>query len=96
MDEDKNEFGETMSDNDFDNLVERIRKLSDRQIDELWYSCKYIYSDKESKFQAITQEYLNKIRKSFESAKIVVGWFWDETKIKDIMKNLEKVEKSNN
>jgi hypothetical protein len=100
MGDDKNEFGETISDKDFDDLVKRIRKLSDKQIDELWYLCGYIYSEdsypyREKNFKAITQEYLDKIRMDFESAKIVVGWLWDETKTEEIMRNLEKVEREN-
>jgi hypothetical protein len=94
MKENQNEFGEEISDKELTNWANRIRKLSDEKIDELWYLCGYIYTEKEEKFKAMSQEFLNRIRESLDSAKLVVGNLWVETKTEDIRKNLSIVENS--
>lgn len=94
MKENQNEFGEEISDEELTDWANRIRKLSDEKIDELWFLCGYIYTEREEKFKAMAQEYLDRIRESLDSAKLVVGNLWDETKIEDIRKNLSVVENS--
>ena len=42
MKENKNEFGEEISDEEFIDFVRRVRKLSDKKIDEFWNLCGYI------------------------------------------------------
>ena len=94
MKENQNEFREEISDEELTDLANRIRKLSDEKIDELWHLCEYIYTEREEKFKAIAKEYIDRIRESLDSAKIVVGNLWDETKTEDIRKNLSIVENS--
>ncbi len=94
MKENQNEFGEEISDEELTDWAKRIQKLSDEKIDELWYLCGYIYSKREEKFKAMAQEYIDRIRESLDSAKNVVGNLWDETKTKDIRKNLSIAENS--
>ena len=94
MKENQNEFGEEISDKELTDWAKRIQKLSDEKIDEFWYLCGYIYSEREEKYKAIAQEYIDRIREGLDSAKIVVGNLWDETKTKDIRKNLSIVENS--
>ena len=94
MKENQNEFGEEIAEEELTDWTERIRKLSDEKIDELWYLCGYIYTEREEKFKAMSQEYIDRIRESLDSAKLVVGWLWDETKTEEIRKNLSIVENS--
>jgi len=94
MQEDQNEFGEEISDKELTDLTKRVQKLSDDKIDQLWYLCGYIYSEREDKFKAMAQEYIDRMRKSLDSAKGVVGLLWDETKTQEIRKNLLIVENS--
>tara|TARA_Y100000310_G_scaffold94667_1_gene92418 strand:- start:30 stop:314 length:285 start_codon:yes stop_codon:yes gene_type:complete len=94
MKENQNEFGEEISDEELTDWANRIRKLSDEKIDELWHLCEYIYTEREEKFKAMAQEYIDRIRESLDSAKNVVGNLWDETKTEDIKKNLLMVENS--
>ena len=88
----KNEFGESLSDEELRDLCVRIRKLSDSQIDELWFLCEFIYSYRDEGFKAINKEYLERIRNHIESAKQVVIYLWDETRTADIRKNLKIIE----
>ncbi len=94
MKENQNEFGEEISDEELKDWAKRIQKLSDEKIDELWYLCGYIYSEREEKYKAMAQEYIDRIRESLDSAKNVVGNLWDEVKTEDIRKNLSIVENS--
>jgi len=99
MKENKNEFGEEISDEEFIDFVRRVRKLSDKKIDEFWNLCGYIYAKdnyphREEKFKAMAQQYIDKIRENLDSAKIVVGNLWSETKTEEIKKNLSIVENS--
>ena len=70
----------------------RIKKLSDKKIDELWYLCGFIISEREENFKAIGQMNINRIRGSLDSAKKVVGNLLSETKLEEFKKNLSKVE----
>lgn len=94
MKENQNEFGEEISEEELTDWAERIRKFSDEKIDELWHLCGYVYAEREEKFKAMSQEYIDKIRESLDSAKNVVGNLWDECKTEDIRKNLSIVENS--
>jgi len=94
MEEAKNEFGEVISDEMFEKISERVRALSDDQIDRLWFLCEYVYSEREQYFKAINKEKLDLIRKDQASTKLGVSLLWDETKTEEILNNLSKVENS--
>jgi len=89
----ENEFREKLAEKELTNFSKIIRELSDEKIDKLWYLCSFIISDREEKFKAITQEYIDKIRKNLASAKEVVWSLIAETPVKEFTKNLSKVEK---
>ena len=63
----ENEFREKLAEKELTNFSKIIRELSDEKIDKLWYLCSFIISDREEKFKAITQEYIDKIKKSLSS-----------------------------
>ena len=90
----QNEFGEEISDGELTDWANRVRKISDKKIDTLWYLCDYIYSEREDKSRAISQKYIDRIRESLDSARNVVGSLWDECRTEDIKKNLSIVENS--
>lgn len=89
-----NEFGEKISEKELKELSQRIRRLSDEEIDELWHSCEFIYTYREEKFKAITQEYINKIKESLESAEDIVWNLVAESHIDNVKQNLSKIEDS--
>lgn len=94
MQKNQNEYGEEISDKELTDWAKRIRKFSDEQIDELWYLCGYVQTEREEKFKAISQEYIDRIRESLDSAKLVIGWLWDETKTEEIKKSLSIIKRS--
>ena len=84
----KNEFGEEIYEVDLIEYTKRIRRLPDNKIDELWFKCGFNISDNGSSFKAIRKSEINKIRKSFDSAKEVVKKLLMETKINEFRKTI--------
>lgn len=89
----ENELREEISENELIEFSERVRKLSDEKIDELWRLCGFIISGREEKYKAIRQTDIDRIRESRDSAKKVVWNLIAETSRKDFKKNLARVEK---
>ena len=87
-----NEFGEEISEEELTNFAERARKLSDEKIDELWHLCQFISAEREEKFKAVAQYYIDRIRESLDSAKEMVWSLIAETPMEEFKKNLSKVE----
>lgn len=88
----KNEFGEETSENFLRSITKRIRSLSNDQIDEFWFNCGFIISDRENNRRALRDSDLEKIRKSFDLAKNVVWSLLAETSLHKVLDELEKLE----
>lgn len=87
----KNEFGETFEEEEIKEITQRILKLSDKLIDELFYRCGFIYEP--HKFKALNEDNIEEIRndeKEIEFSLLI------ETHKKDVLKNLEDLEKEAN
>lgn len=89
-----NEYGERIGEKELKEFAESVRKLSPERIDELWLLCEFIYADREKENKAISNEYIEQIKESLESAKEVVDYLLAETPVELFRKNLEKVEKT--
>lgn len=96
-----NEFDEDISEEQIKSISERILKLSDKKIDELWYRCGFIYDrpkpaiiyeDKNKDLKALYDDALDDIKKWKEESEILET-FLTETSIKEVLKNLEEIEK---
>lgn len=96
-----NEFDEEISEEQIKEIAERILKLSDKQIDELWFRTGFVYQrpksiyypDKNKDFKAIFDEQIEELRKEGEKSETL--WtFLSESPIKEVLKNLEDVEKT--
>lgn len=91
----ENDFGEDISDEKVSEIIERILKLSDNLIDELFYRCHLIYHVKrKSKFKALNDELLDEIKEE-EHGNTTLITLLTETHIKDILTNLKKIEEEN-
>jgi hypothetical protein len=90
-----NEFGETISEEEVIELAKRVRKLPSNLIDQLWYLCHFIISDREPEYKAIRQIDVKNIKKSPEAAKTVLKDFLFEVRIDDVRINLTKLEAQN-
>ena len=96
-----NEFGEEISEDEEKKIAERIASLPDALIDELFYRCGLIYAkpkeaiiypDKNKDFKAIYDELLEELHKLKEGSQAIYTLL-AETPIKDVLKNLEDIEK---
>ncbi len=89
----ENEFGETVSEKELEEMAKRFRKLSPKQIDEVWYRCGFIITDHEKGFKALRKTDIEAIVKGLDTAKEKV---WDlvlETHVSDVKKALAEMEK---
>ncbi len=89
----ENEYGEQIGEKELTSFAERVRKLAPEKIDEVWFICGFIYSERESGMKALSNEHLEKVKESLESAEDVVSDLLLETHVEEFRKNLEKVEK---
>jgi len=87
----ENEFNEKISEEELINFSKRIRNLSDKDIDELWFLCGFIISEREERYKAVRQEEVDRIRESLNSAKEVVWNLLAEIRLEDFTKNLSKI-----
>ncbi|MBN1923988.1 MAG: hypothetical protein JW791_04490 [Nanoarchaeota archaeon] len=78
--------------NEIGEFAVRIRKLSDEEIDEVWYLCGFIISDHRSDLKALRDYDIKQIRKSVQGAYGVLEILLQETFVEDFRKNLKKVE----
>lgn len=89
-----NEYGEKITEKELAEFAERVRKLPPEKIDELWFLCEFIYADREKGNKALSNEHIERIKESLESAEELVGYLLAETPVEMFRKNLEKVEKT--
>ena len=87
----ENEFNEKISEEELINFSKRIRDLSDKDIDQLWFLCDFILSEREERYKAVRQEEVDRIRESLNSAKEVVWNLLAEIRLEDFTKNLFKI-----
>ncbi|MBD3209937.1 hypothetical protein GF318_00995 [Candidatus Micrarchaeota archaeon] len=87
-----NEFGQRITEKELKELTERIQRLEDRGIDELWYRCGFVMKDKEKEYRALRQFDMDRLRSGLDTAKKVVLGLFLETKVKEIEENLENIE----
>lgn len=85
----ENEFGEELTDDEIEKIVERILKLSNGFIDEFFYRCGLIYQDCELK--ALDKENIEEIREKEGDSDFFLTLI-AETPKKDILGNLEEIE----
>lgn len=89
----ENEFGETMSEEELAELAKRFRKLSQKQIDEVWYRCGFIITDHEKQYKALRKSDVDAITRGLDSAKEKIWHLIAETYISDVKKALAEMEK---
>ncbi len=90
----ENEYGEKISEKELKEFAERVRKLPPEMADELWFLCEFIYTDREKGNKALSNEYIEQIKESLESAQEVIEYLLTKTPVGMFKKNLEKVEKA--
>jgi hypothetical protein len=88
-----NEFGQEIPVDTVYELADRIRILTDAELDELWLKSGYICSEKEEPFKAISKFYADRIHSGVWCAISVVENLLLETRIENVKKNLEAIEK---
>lgn len=84
----KNEFGEEFTGEEIKEITNKILKLPDKLIDELFFRCGFIYS--EHTMKALSQENIDDIRNDERTIEFSL---LSETPKKDVLKNLEDIEK---
>jgi hypothetical protein len=84
----ENEFGEIYTEEEIKDITQRILKLSDKFIDELFYRCGFIYEP--HKFKALNEENIEEIRSNDGTIEFSLLM---ETPKEDVLKNLEDIEK---
>jgi hypothetical protein len=82
----RNEFGELIDNDDVNDIIERISRLSDEMIDELYFRCGFFYAGHSMK--AISQAEIDEIRKDI----MFIDGLLLETPIDEVLKNLEDIE----
>lgn len=88
----QNEFEDTITKEEMGALIERIRKLNDSSIDELWFRCGFVFEDKEQN-KALPKKAIEDILDSYEKAEDLVGMFFLETRLEEIRKALADIER---
>lgn len=90
----KTEFNEEIDKEDIEDFTNRILKLSDNKIDELWFNLNWIRSDK-GKNKALPKKVINKMRKNIAFAILTVESLLSETYREDFLSELSEMEKKN-
>lgn len=88
----KNEFGETISEKELDELARRFRKLSPKQIDEIAYRCGFIITDHEKEYKALRKSDVDAIVSGLDSAKEKIWGLLAETHLNEVKKALAERE----
>jgi hypothetical protein len=96
------EFGEEISEKTKKDLIERILKLSDKLIDELWFRCdliyerpkSFLYKDNNKYFKALIDDLIDEMRKDKEDSTTFLTLI-NQTRLGDIMTNLDDIEREN-
>jgi hypothetical protein len=87
----KNEFGEEIPDKELNEIVFKVRTLSESQLDSLWLSCGFVYEKRESQFKAINKFLVNEIKRSSSSARKMVLNLLLETPVKEFNQHLNSL-----
>ena len=88
-----NEFREKLTYNEKTEIVNRIRKLTGTEIDELWFGVGFVYSDKDNN-KALKDEYIKEIKNSPESAELYFESLFQETHLEKIYAKLKEIEEA--
>jgi len=86
-----NEFKKEINEKLIESLAKRVMRLPIEKIDELWFKCEWIDSEKEDN-KALPQYRLEEIKSDFETSKRYIENLLLETPKKDVIKNLEEIE----
>ncbi len=87
-----NEYGESITLEEAQLLIDRIRALPPKKIDLLWREIGFIYSDRNERNMALTDEALDKIKNTQEGAETYFVSMFNETHIERIKEKLELIE----
>ena len=87
-----NEYGESITLEEAQLLIDRIRALPPKKIDLLWREIGFIYSDRNERNMALTDEALDKIKNTQEGAETYFVSMFNETYIDRIKEKLELIE----
>lgn len=82
-----NEFGEEITAREVNELSEKIRKLSEEEIDRLWFRCGWVESDR-GKNKALSPKRISSMKKEPSFAKTQVRNLLMETPKIELMKNI--------
>jgi len=88
----RNEFGDEISEDQLEEFTSRIRNLEDKEIDRLWHEIGFVIADHADDLKALRWKDIHNIRKSEESAKVVVENLLFETSLEDFEEELRKLE----
>jgi uncharacterized protein YndB with AHSA1/START domain len=61
-------MSKVLTDKELEGLAERVQKLNDKQIDELWYSLGWVVEDHEEHYNSLRQQDIDAIRENKEQA----------------------------
>ena len=86
----RNEFDEELSEEELKEYTERIRRLLDEEIDELFYRLGFVVTDQEDGVKAIMKYHLAEIRSNGKSA--MVENLLMESSLDRFNGNLEEIE----
>ena len=87
----KNEFGEDISEDHLLKIINQIQALEDPEIDNLWFNCGFIISDREKGLKAIRKSDIERIRESSHVARITVWSLLAETPLQTVLNNLNYI-----
>ncbi len=88
-----NEFGERIPVETLYGLADRIRTLTDKELDELWLESGFIFSEREPGFKAISKDSISRIRGGIWCSMSAVESLLLETRLDDVEKSLLAIEK---
>lgn len=87
-----NQFGELICEKNIHTIVSKIRKLSNIDIDNLWFRCGWINQEKEKKQKALPKNIIKDIINKKTSATHHVKNLLYETPYKEISYHLKTLE----
>lgn len=86
-----NELNEEIDKEDIEYFINRILKLSDNKIDELWFNLNWIREDN-GKNKALPKRVIDKMRKNRTFAILTVESLLSETYREDFLSELDEME----
>ena len=89
----KNEHGEVVDHRAVRDIAKRVRKLSKKEIEELWCGCGWVDSDK-GENKALPPWRLNQIKEDQKSAEGQVYSLLMESPVEEVKKKLLEIENS--